>query len=153
MSTYLVAFVVCDYHKKTMVTQNQISVSVYAPQHQLNRAEFALETATTLMDFFENFFNVSYSLPKQGTCAKNCLSVVLKQCLCLRSHRDSRLCGRRNGKLGPDHLSRILNPVRPPGDILSSTPMGGNRHRPRARTPGVYITITKFEKLKDGLCL
>lgn len=66
MSTYLVAFVVCDYHKKSMVTQNQISVSVYAPQHQLHRVEFALETATTLMDFFENFFNVSYSLPKQG---------------------------------------------------------------------------------------
>jgi aminopeptidase N len=78
MSTYLVAFVVCDYHKKSMVTQNQISVSVYAPQHQLNRAEFALETATTLMDFFENFFNVSYSLPKQGNTI-----MPLSQCECL----------------------------------------------------------------------
>jgi aminopeptidase N len=90
MSTYLVAFVVCDYHKKSMVTQNQISVSVYAPQHQLNRAEFALETATTLMDFFENFFNVSYSLPKQGNtimsqCSRECLTLFS---LC-RSNRHS----------------------------------------------------------------
>ena len=66
MSTYLVAFVVCDYKRVSLTTDRHISVSVYAPEHQLGRAQFALSTATTLMDFFEEFFNVSYPLPKQG---------------------------------------------------------------------------------------
>jgi Aminopeptidase N len=66
MSTYLVAFVVCDYQAITDVTAKGVSVSVYAPPDLLPQAKFALNTSTHMMDFYEEFFGVPYPLPKQG---------------------------------------------------------------------------------------
>ncbi|KAK6635853.1 hypothetical protein RUM44_001107 [Polyplax serrata] len=69
MSTYLVAFVVCDYNHTTSQTKRGISVSVYAPTQLISQAKFALETATTMMDHYEEFFGVEYPLPKQDLIA------------------------------------------------------------------------------------
>lgn len=66
MSTYLVAFVVCDYRSIRKLTARNVSVAVYAPPDLLPQAEFALNTATAMMDHYERFFNVDYPLPKQG---------------------------------------------------------------------------------------
>jgi Aminopeptidase N len=66
MSTYLVAFVVCDYKHITKVTQKKLSVSVYAPVDMISQADFALSTASDAMDYYEDFFGVPYPLPKQG---------------------------------------------------------------------------------------
>ncbi|KAJ9582424.1 hypothetical protein L9F63_003222, partial [Diploptera punctata] len=65
MSTYLVAFVVCDYTRITRQTQKKVSVSVYAPVDMISQAGFALSTASDAMDYFEEFFGVHYPLPKQ----------------------------------------------------------------------------------------
>ncbi|KAI5740215.1 hypothetical protein M8J76_001759 [Diaphorina citri] len=69
MSTYLVAFVVCDYQAITDVTAKGVSVSVYAPPDLLPQAKFALNTSTHMMDFYEEFFGVPYPLPKQDLIA------------------------------------------------------------------------------------
>ncbi|XP_073998601.1 endoplasmic reticulum aminopeptidase 1-like isoform X3 [Rhodnius prolixus] len=69
MSTYLVAFVVCDYHHIRKTTKRGISVAVYAPPDLLPQAEFALNTATSMMDHYEQYFAVEYPLPKQDLIA------------------------------------------------------------------------------------
>lgn len=66
MSTYLVAFVVCDYNHTDTKTSKNISVSVYAPTDLLPQASFALSTATKILEHYEDFFGVPYPLPKQG---------------------------------------------------------------------------------------
>ena len=67
MSTYLVAFVVCDFVKISDVSQNKINVSVIASKDKINQAEFALGAATKLMDYYTEFFGIPYPLKKQGT--------------------------------------------------------------------------------------
>ncbi|XP_023702695.1 endoplasmic reticulum aminopeptidase 1 isoform X2 [Cryptotermes secundus] len=69
MSTYLVAFVVCDYKRITKQTQKKVSVSVYAPNEMISQASFALSTAADAMDFYEEFFGIPYPLPKQDLIA------------------------------------------------------------------------------------
>ncbi|XP_069679088.1 endoplasmic reticulum aminopeptidase 1-like isoform X3 [Periplaneta americana] len=69
MSTYLVAFVVCDYKRITRQTQKKVSVSVYAPNEMISQASFALSTAADAMDYYEEFFGVPYPLPKQDLIA------------------------------------------------------------------------------------
>lgn len=66
MSTYLVAFVVCDFKRVSELTKRNISVSVYAAEAMLPQAKYAVTTAARTMDYFESFFGVHYPLPKQG---------------------------------------------------------------------------------------
>ncbi|KAF6199081.1 hypothetical protein GE061_007106, partial [Apolygus lucorum] len=69
MSTYLVAFVVCDYQNIRKTTARGVSVAVYAPPDLLPQAQFALNTATAMMDHYERYFNIAYPLPKQDLIA------------------------------------------------------------------------------------
>ena len=66
MSTYLVAFVVCDFANISDVTKRNVNVSVIAAKDKIGQAEFALRSATKLMDFYEDFFAIPYPLPKEG---------------------------------------------------------------------------------------
>ncbi|KAI4480304.1 hypothetical protein M0804_010302 [Polistes exclamans] len=66
MSTYLVAFVVCDFKRISEMTKRNVSVSVYAPESMLPQARYAIDIAVRTMDYFESFFGVDYPLPKQG---------------------------------------------------------------------------------------
>ncbi|CAL7945633.1 unnamed protein product [Xylocopa violacea] len=69
MSTYLVAFVVCDFKRVSELTKRNISVSVYAAEAMLPQAKYAVTTAARTMDYFESFFGVHYPLPKQDLIA------------------------------------------------------------------------------------
>lgn len=64
MSTYLVALVVSDYGRIQEVTKTGVTLSIYAPPHMTNQAEFALKAAVKLFDYFQSFFGFSYPLPK-----------------------------------------------------------------------------------------
>ncbi|XP_035223486.1 endoplasmic reticulum aminopeptidase 1-like isoform X2 [Stegodyphus dumicola] len=64
MSTYLVAFVVCDFKPRQTTNPDGINVRVLVPPEQYEQAEFALETAANVLHFYQMFFNVSYPLPK-----------------------------------------------------------------------------------------
>ncbi|XP_053386790.1 endoplasmic reticulum aminopeptidase 1-like [Mercenaria mercenaria] len=69
MSTYLVAFVVCDYQNITKSTKRDVMVRVFAPKDSIHAAHFALETAVKVIDHYEDFFGVPYPLPKQDLIA------------------------------------------------------------------------------------
>lgn len=41
-------------------------VSVYAAEDSIHAAQFSLERAVSIIDYYEEFFGVNYPLPKQG---------------------------------------------------------------------------------------
>uniref|UniRef100_A0ACB8ERH6 Uncharacterized protein n=1 Tax=Sphaerodactylus townsendi TaxID=933632 RepID=A0ACB8ERH6_9SAUR len=63
MSTYLVAVIVGDLANISKET-NGILVSVYSVPHQLDQAEYALDTAVKLLEFYQKYFDMKYPLPK-----------------------------------------------------------------------------------------
>ena len=70
MSTYLLAFVICDFKKMTKMTPtNNISVSVIAAPGKIDQTEFALDAAVNLTDYYEQYFGIRYPLPKQDLIA------------------------------------------------------------------------------------
>ncbi|XP_047132820.1 endoplasmic reticulum aminopeptidase 1 isoform X2 [Hydra vulgaris] len=69
MSTYLVAFVVCDYGYKSAKTSRGIEVKVWAPKEQIEQANFAIYAAPKVLDYYETFFQVNFPLPKQDLIA------------------------------------------------------------------------------------
>lgn len=41
-------------------------ISVYAVPDKISQAEYALDAAVKLLDFYDDYFNIPYPLPKQG---------------------------------------------------------------------------------------
>lgn len=65
MSSYLLAWVVGELHKKTAYTKNGVEVNVWAtPAQPAENLDFALEIATKSIDFFNEYFDTPYPLPK-----------------------------------------------------------------------------------------
>ncbi|XP_059825431.1 leucyl-cystinyl aminopeptidase-like isoform X2 [Hypanus sabinus] len=64
MSTYLVAFVVADLTNVSCNARDGTLVSVYAVPGKRDQMKYPLEVAKKLLNFFESFFNISYSLKK-----------------------------------------------------------------------------------------
>ena len=64
MSTYLIAFSVCEFKTLSARTRDGIHVRVLVPADQYNQAHFALSTATDILSYFQEFFNITYPLSK-----------------------------------------------------------------------------------------
>ncbi|XP_077571928.1 endoplasmic reticulum aminopeptidase 1-like isoform X1 [Stigmatopora nigra] len=69
MSTYLVAFIVSDFHSVSKTTQHGVKISIYAAEEKINQTEFALDAAVRLLDFYDTYFTIPYPLPKQDLAA------------------------------------------------------------------------------------
>ncbi|XP_030624172.1 endoplasmic reticulum aminopeptidase 1 [Chanos chanos] len=69
MSTYLVAFIVCDFLSVTKTSQHGVQISVYTVPEKIGQAGYALDTAVTLLDFYDDYFDIPYPLPKQDLAA------------------------------------------------------------------------------------
>ncbi|KAM9359901.1 endoplasmic reticulum aminopeptidase 2 isoform 1-T2 [Symphorus nematophorus] len=69
MSTYLVAFVICDFKYVTATTSSGVQVSIYASPEKWQQTRYALEVAVKMLDFYEDYFNIHYPLPKQDLIA------------------------------------------------------------------------------------
>uniref|UniRef100_A0A4W6GB13 Aminopeptidase n=1 Tax=Lates calcarifer TaxID=8187 RepID=A0A4W6GB13_LATCA len=63
MSTYLVAFIVADF---TPISKNvsKTLVSVYSVPEKKEHTDYALSTASKLLEFYNNFFEIDYPLKK-----------------------------------------------------------------------------------------
>jgi aminopeptidase N len=65
MSSYLLAWVVGELHKKTAHTKSGVEVNIWATLAQpKNSLDFALDIATRSIDFFDNYFDTPYPLTK-----------------------------------------------------------------------------------------
>ncbi|XDV54806.1 hypothetical protein PO909_023016 [Leuciscus waleckii] len=69
MSTYLVAFIICDFHSISKKSQHGVEISVYTVPEKISQAEYALNTAVTLLDFYDDYFDIPYPLPKHDLAA------------------------------------------------------------------------------------
>ena len=65
MSSYLLAWVVGELHKKSARTKEGVAVNVWATHAQSPESlDFALATAVKAIEFFNQYFGVPYPLPK-----------------------------------------------------------------------------------------
>lgn len=65
MSTYLVAWVAGELHKKSATTKNGTIVTIWAtPAQSQESLTFALDTAVRTIEFFNDYFGTPYPLPK-----------------------------------------------------------------------------------------
>ncbi|XP_037385949.1 endoplasmic reticulum aminopeptidase 2 isoform X1 [Talpa occidentalis] len=64
MSTYLVAYIVCDFNSVSGTSSSGVKVSIYASPDKWDQTHYALEASLKLLDFYENYFDINYALPK-----------------------------------------------------------------------------------------
>ncbi|XP_055335825.1 aminopeptidase N-like [Paramacrobiotus metropolitanus] len=64
MSTYLLAFVVCEFSSKEKLADNGVKVRVWSRPDALNQAEFALDVACQMLVYFETYFGIPFPLTK-----------------------------------------------------------------------------------------
>ncbi|NXV14122.1 AMPE aminopeptidase, partial [Cepphus grylle] len=64
MSTYLVCFAVHQFQWIERISAHGKPLRVYAQPQQIHTAEYAADVTKTVFDFFEEYFDLNYSLPK-----------------------------------------------------------------------------------------
>ena len=65
MSSYLLAWVVGELQKKSATTKSGVEVNIYATPAQASESlDFALDIATRGIEFFNEYFEIPYPLPK-----------------------------------------------------------------------------------------
>ncbi|XP_024134397.1 glutamyl aminopeptidase isoform X1 [Oryzias melastigma] len=64
MSTYLVCFAVHQFDFVEKVSNRGIPLRIYAQPSQIATAEYAANTTKVIFDYFEEYFNMSYSISK-----------------------------------------------------------------------------------------
>ena len=70
MVTYLACFIVCDFEYEEKLTPiHQTKFRVYATPSQKDRVRYALDIGANITDFFADYYNFSYPLPKQDMIA------------------------------------------------------------------------------------
>ncbi|XP_040050632.1 endoplasmic reticulum aminopeptidase 1b [Gasterosteus aculeatus] len=69
MSTYLVAYIVSDFLSVSKTTRHGVKISVYAVPEKIDQTAFALDAAVQLLDFYDDYFDIPYPLPKQDLAA------------------------------------------------------------------------------------
>lgn len=110
MSSYLLAFVVGELHKKTARTTSGVEVSVWAtPAQHEETLDFALDIATRSIDFYDEYFGVPYPLPKSDHVALPDFSSGAMENWGLVTYRES--CLLADPKLTPESSKRFIATV------------------------------------------
>ena len=110
MSSYLLAFVIGELHKKTARTKSGVEVSVWAtPAQNENTLDFALDIATRSIDFYDEYFGVKYPLPKSDHVALPDFSSGAMENWGLITYRES--CLLADPELTPESSRRFIATV------------------------------------------
>jgi aminopeptidase N len=64
MSTYLLAFCVGEFDFVQQMTEHGVLVKVYAPRGRSTSCHYALDCAVKALDAYNDFFGITYPLPK-----------------------------------------------------------------------------------------
>uniref|UniRef100_T1JIK8 Aminopeptidase n=1 Tax=Strigamia maritima TaxID=126957 RepID=T1JIK8_STRMM len=65
MSTYLVVFVISEFNYTETLTSSKKPFRVYSRPDQINSTHYALDVGVHILNYYEQYFNISYPLPKQ----------------------------------------------------------------------------------------
>lgn len=110
MSSYLLAFVIGELHKKSARTESGVEVSVWAtPAQNENTLDFALDIATRSIDFYDEYFGVKYPLPKSDHVALPDFSSGAMENWGLITYRES--CLLADPELTPESSRRFIATV------------------------------------------
>lgn len=71
MSTYLACFIVSDFKNKSAEIDTRgigktFTLRAFATPEQLDKVDFALEVGKTVIEYYIQYFQVEYPLPKLG---------------------------------------------------------------------------------------
>mmetsp|Transcript_27434 Transcript_27434/g.64303 ORF Transcript_27434/g.64303 Transcript_27434/m.64303 type:complete len:894 (-) Transcript_27434:208-2889(-) len=64
MSTYLLAYCIGEFDYVQGMTENGVLIKVYAPRGRSASCQFALDCGCKALDVFDEFFGITYPLPK-----------------------------------------------------------------------------------------
>lgn len=110
MSSYLLAFVIGELHKKSAHTKSGVEVNVWAtPAQDENTLDFALDIATRSIDFYDEYFGVKYPLPKSDHVALPDFSSGAMENWGLITYRES--CLLADPELTPESSRRFIATV------------------------------------------
>ncbi|KAL5020570.1 hypothetical protein ScPMuIL_003462 [Solemya velum] len=96
MSTYLLDFTVGEFHHIQATTNKGILFRVWAQPDLVNHTEEALKIGTLLLDYYEDYLNVSFPLPKQDMVAIPDLSFQAMENWGLVTYRENVLLYQEN---------------------------------------------------------
>ena len=110
MSSYLLAFVIGELHKKSARTKSGVEVNVWAtPAQNENTLDFALDIAARSIDFYDKYFGVKYPLPKSDHVALPDFSSGAMENWGLITYRES--CLLADPELTPESSRRFIATV------------------------------------------
>ena len=110
MSSYLLAFVIGELHKKSARTKSGVEVNVWAtPAQNENTLDFALDIAARSIDFYDKYFGVKYPLPKSDHVALPDFSSGAMENWGLITYRES--CSLADPELTPESSRRFIATV------------------------------------------
>ena len=110
MSSYLLAFVIGELHKKSARTESGVEVNVWAtPAQNENTLDFALDIAARSIDFYDKYFGVKYPLPKSDHVALPDFSSGAMENWGLITYRES--CLLADPELTPESSRRFIATV------------------------------------------
>ena len=110
MSSYLLAFVIGELHKKSARTKSGVEVNVWAtPAQNENTLDFALDIATRSIDFYDEYFGIKYPLPKSDHVALPDFSSGAMENWGLITYRES--CLLADPELTPESSRRFIATV------------------------------------------
>ncbi|XP_077867257.1 aminopeptidase N-like [Saccoglossus kowalevskii] len=70
MSTYLLAFIVCDFaHRATVSNHGRVEFRVWARKGAMDQVAYALDIGPKIFTYLENYASIPYSLPKMDMIA------------------------------------------------------------------------------------
>nr|CAD7393670.1 unnamed protein product [Timema cristinae] len=71
MSTYLVAYIVCDFEYKSAMTEGKhpVEYRIWARPDAINQTDYALEVGPKILQYYEKYFDYDYPLPKMDMIA------------------------------------------------------------------------------------
>ena len=69
MSTYLVAFVVSKFKFVEETRDNNVRFRIWTEQNSLDQAQYAKDIGPKILEYFEQYFNITFPLPKQDMIA------------------------------------------------------------------------------------
>ncbi|KAK3095167.1 hypothetical protein FSP39_010973 [Pinctada imbricata] len=69
VSTYLLAFIISDFNYTSAVTTNNVTYRAWARPEAVEQTRYALSVGVEVLTYFEDYFNISFPLPKQDMIA------------------------------------------------------------------------------------